>query len=395
MKHAEQFNLLPADDLADKLRRLRALMSDAGLDAIFVADNANKYYLTGRVFSGFILISAERATWFLRRPACFDGPDVVAIRKVENVADHVDTAALGKVGFELSACSYNDIQRFAKALGVTDYGDADPVLMQSRSIKTPYEVDMIRRSSEALTAVYRQIPRMYRPGMSDVELQIEIEHDSRLRGCLGIFRINGREMELNMGSVLVGDNADTPSPYDFAMGGAGYDPSLPVGADGTLIEPGRTVMVDTNGDFTGYMTDMTRTFACGEVSEAARRAHQVSIDICRALESLGRPGVPAADLYNAAVDIATRAGLADRFMGHRSQAGFVGHGVGIAINEWPVLAPRSRQVLQAGNVIAIEPKFVIEGAGAVGIENTYVVTPDGLHRLTEAPEELITLLDNN
>lgn len=394
MKHPETFNLLPEDDLADKLRRLRALMAPAGLDAILIADNANKYYLTGRVFSGFILLTAEKATWFLRRPTCFEGPDIVAIRKVENIADHIYTSALGKVGLELSSCSYADVLRYAKALGVGEFGDADALLMQVRSVKTPYELDMIARSSSALTSVYRKIPEMYRPGMSDVELQIEIERDSRLKGCLGIFRINGREMELNMGSVLVGDNADTPSPYDFAMGGAGFDPSLPVGADGTIIRPGHTVMVDTNGDFTGYMTDMTRTFACGDVGDKARHAHQVSIDICRCLEKMGCPGVAASDLYNAALEIAERAGLADRFMGHRSQAGFVGHGVGIAINEWPVIAPRSRQILEAGNVIALEPKFVIEGAGAVGIENTYVVTPDGLRRLTEAPEDMITLLDN-
>ena len=93
-----------------------------------------------------------------------------------------------------------------------------------------------------------------------------------------------------MGSILTGDNADAPSPYDFAMGGAGMDPSLPVGADGSVIRPGSTVMVDMNGDFTGYMTDMTRTFRLGSIAPEAERAHELSRAICRRLAEMGRPG---------------------------------------------------------------------------------------------------------
>ncbi|WP_438502874.1 hypothetical protein, partial [Bacillus pumilus] len=81
-------------------------------------------------------------------------------------------------------------------------------------------------------------PHLYQPGMNDLELQVEIEKLSRLEGCLGQFRISGDSMELYMGNVLVGDNADFPSPYDFAMGGQGMDPSLPVGANGNTIKPG-------------------------------------------------------------------------------------------------------------------------------------------------------------
>lgn len=386
-----QLNLLPVAELADKLSRLRRSMSENGLDSVLIADNANKYYLTGRVFSGYVLVGHDSAKWFVRRPSGFEGSDTVAIRKVENIADFINVAELGRVGFELGLMSYADITRFAKALNVTDFGNADKAIMSARAVKTEREVELIRGSSRALSAVYARIPGLFRPGMSDIELQIEIERESRLRGCLGLFRVSGQEMEINMGSVLVGDNADNASPYDFAMGGAGADPSLPVGADGTLIRPGNSVMVDTNGNFTGYMTDMTRTFVCGETSPEAPRAHQVSIDICQRLAGIGKPGVPAAELYNEAVRMANEAGLADRFMGHKSQAGFIGHGVGIVINEPPVLAPRSRDILAEGNVIAIEPKFVIEGVGAVGIENTYVVREDGLERLTDAPEDIVTL----
>lgn len=199
-------------------------------------------------------------------------------------------------------------------------------------------------------------------------------------------------MELFMGNVLSGANADTPSPYDFAMGGEGMDPSIPVGANGSLIIENAPIMVDVNGNYTGYMTDMTRMYISGEASEKAIAVNQLSIDICAALASMMTPGARACDLYNRALEMATQAGMADYFMGHNAHAGFVGHGVGIEINELPVLAPRSKDILQAGNVIAVEPKFVIPGLGAIGIENTYVVRESGAPEvMTTAPTSIVTL----
>ena len=199
-------------------------------------------------------------------------------------------------------------------------------------------------------------------------------------------------MEIFMGNVLVGENADAPTPYDFAMGGKGLDPSIPVGASGEEIKEHQAVMVDLNGDYTGYMTDMTRVFALGSIPQKALDAHQCSIDICRMFESEAKPGVEAKTLYEMAYHMACERGLEHYFMGHRQHAGFVGHGVGIEVNEWPVIAPRSRQVLQENNTIALEPKFVIPQVGAVGIENTYVIKADGVHCITNAPEGIAQFL---
>ena len=227
--------------------------------------------------------------------------------------------------------------------------------------------------------------------MTDLEFQVEIERISRLEGCLGQFRISGDSMEIYMGNVICGENADAPSPYDFAMGGAGIHPSLPVGCNGTTITSGMAIMVDVNGNYTGYTTDMSRVFSVGAIDELAIKAHNCSCRICRELSSMGAVGVEAKALYEKAIEIVTEEGLEDLFMGHRQKAGFIGHGVGIEINELPVIAPRSRDILALGNVIALEPKFVIPGVGAVGIENTYIVTPNGMECVTLAPEEIISL----
>ncbi|RXE72031.1 aminopeptidase P family protein [Muribaculaceae bacterium Isolate-002 (NCI)] len=382
-----KLSLLRPDEALFRIQRVVSQMNACGAGELLIADNADKYYLTGRVFAGWLSVLADgRVHAYVRRPVHLVGDDVTFVRKPEEIPVTADV-----VGLELSTLSAADYIRLSAMLGSRRVVDASGIMRRARAVKSPYEIEKLSESGRRQDEVYRTIPALYRPGMTDLDLQIEIERALRLAGCLGQFRICGDSMELFMGNILVGDNADNPTPYDFAMGGAGVDPSLPVGADGTVIAPGNSVMVDANGNFNGYMTDMTRTFALGSLTDDAMRAHACSIEICSRLAQSGVPGAKASDLYAEAASMAAEAGLSDFFMGHRQHAGFVGHGVGIEINEAPVIAPRSKDILEKGNVIALEPKFVIPGVGAVGIENTYVVEDNGLRCLTLAPQEILPL----
>lgn len=384
--------LLQPEEQALRLEKVRGIMNEKKIDALLISDNANKYYLTGRVFSGYIYLPLKgEPIYFVKRPVTMKGDGVVSIRKPEQIAESIGMVPPATIGLELATAAYSKVERLRRIFPQSELADASSVMSAARAVKTAEELEKIRISGIKQDHVYRKIPTLYTEGMTDVELQVEIERESRLEGCLGQFRINGDDMELYMGNILVGDNADVPTPYDFAMGGEGMDPSLPVGCNGTVIKPGNSVMVDVNGNYTGYMTDMTRTYYVEEIGDLARKAHECSIAICRRLAELGRPGTEAKALYEEAEKMAREAGLHEYFMGHRQKAGFVGHGVGIEINELPVIAPRSRDILQENNVIALEPKFVIPKTGAVGIENTYVVTPDGLQPLTNTPEGLTSL----
>ncbi|MDE6297433.1 MAG: aminopeptidase P family protein, partial [Muribaculaceae bacterium] len=124
------------------------------------------------------------------------------------------------------------------------------------------------------------------------------------------------------------------------------------------------------------------------VSDLAAKAHECSRTILRELEKIALPGVAISSLYDRAVEIAKEKGLEDYFMGHNSKAKFIGHGIGIELNEQPVVMGRNHQPLQKNMTIALEPKFVIPHVGAVGVENTYCVTDNGLENLTVFPEEL-------
>ena len=385
--------LLSDEEFALRISHIREAMNEASVKQLLITDNANLFYLTGRVYAGYAYIPAEGLPlFFIRRPSGLKGDGVVYIRKPEEMGQTLALTIDGPLGLELDLLPYSAVTRLDKAFGEIPFVNVSPLLRQVRAVKTPAQIEEVRKSGIHHSFVYSRIPHIYREGMTDNELQIEIERVARLEGCLGQFRISGDTMEIYMGSLLVGKNAENPTPYDFAMGGAGMNPSLPVGSDGTLIAPGNSVMVDMNGNFTGYMTDMTRTFRVGEVSPLAVKAHQCSIDICCAVAKAGVPGTPAKQLYELAEKMVADAGLHEYFMGLHQKAGFIGHGVGIEINELPVIAPRSRDILQEGNVIALEPKFVIPKTGAVGIENTYVVRADGMECLTKAPEEMIELI---
>lgn len=384
-----------AKELKLRWDKIQQNMSDVHADGLLICDNVNLYYVSGRIFRGYCYIPVKgEPIFFVRRPLGLNGTQVVYIRKPEEIGEYLQKNGIAfpdKLLLESDSISYSDYKRYETIFTPKEVLNGTALLRRCRSIKTPYEIDLIRRSGELHAKAYETIPSLYRKGMTDVEFSIELEHECRKLGSLGIFRIFGQSMEIFMGSVLAGDNADTPSPYDFAMGGAGLDVSLPVGCNGTVLTEGMSLMVDMGGNFTGYMTDMTRTYAIGSVQELALKAHETSIAIHQAIAAKSRPGVAAKDLYELAAEMANDARLSDYFMGHRQKAGFIGHGVGIEINESPVLAPRSRDILAEGMVFALEPKFVIPGTGALGIENTYAVTADGVEKLTVCKEELISL----
>ncbi len=391
--------LLTADELSLRISRLRHAAEAIGAKGtLLLTDNAMLYYLTGRVFSGWALIPVDPAMpplWFIRRPVEMAGENVIEIRKPEEIPSRIVDLGLplpDAVGYEYDALPYSTVTRLQAVFPDARHYNASPICAMARSVKTPLEISMMERSGAIQTDVYERIPSLFSPGMTDYELDVAIETLSRQRGCLGQFRIAGKSMEFFMGNVLTGENADAPSPYDFALGGKGMNPSLPVGATGEEIKSGTTVSVDVNGDYTGYMTDMTRVFAYGDIPREAIEAHECSIEIHREFARRALPGVKASELFEMARDMADKAGFGRYFMGHRQKAGFCGHGVGIEINEIPVIAPRSRDILLAGNAIALEPKFVIPRVGAVGIENTYIITDAGARCITNAPEAILPLI---
>jgi Xaa-Pro aminopeptidase len=385
----------PQEDLLIRKERVTTLMREQGIEAGIISSNANLLYLAGAIFNGYLYIdNSGMIIAFYRRP--FDSGDMMSfpIRKLEDIPSILkenNIAVPCRLGLESDRMPYNEALRFQAAFGVKTIDNVSGLLRMARMIKTPWEIEQMRQSARTHVAVYKQIPRLYKPGMRDIDLQIAIEKLMREQGSVGLFRTFGSNMEVFMGTVLVGDNAEAPSPFDFALGGAGIHAALPLGASGRLIEPGLTVMVDMAGNYTTYISDITRIYSLGNLPELATRAHQVSIDMHNRFRETVKEGVACADVHNWSVEMVNEAGLADYFMGTTQQAKFVGHGAGIEINEPPVMMSRSKDHFMPGMIIAFEPKFVIPGTGAIGIENTYLITEAGMENLTEMEEGVIGL----
>lgn len=383
-------------ELQVRWTKIKNALASAGIESCLISDTINLYYTTGRVFNGYTYITQDmEPMFFVKRPIGLVNGKISYIRKPEDIIEKLEKLGYpipASIAIEADSLTYNEYIRLSSVFENSEKFNLTPIIRNIRAVKTPYEIEKMRESGRRHAAVCAHVPSVYQDGMTDDEVCIELEGYARRLGNLGIFRIFGSSMEIFMGSVLAGDNADTPSPYDFALGGEGINSSLPVGSNGTILKPGMTLMVDMGGNFTGYMTDMTRVYSIRTLkSELAMTAHQTSIDIHRWVKENAKPGMAAADIYNYAFEIAKSRQLDKYFMGHKQQAGFVGHGVGLEINEPPVLAPRSKHILAEGMTFALEPKFVIPGVGAVGIENTYAVTSDGIELLTVFNEEIIQL----
>ena len=384
------------DELKQRQDRIRSAMAARGVDAAIITGNVNLIYTCGQVISGYLYLPVKgESVLFVKRPNDMTGDNLHFIRKPEQIADILRQNGIempGRLMLEGDELSYQDYCRLAACFPDCEILPCGTmVLHQVRNIKSDYELDIFRKSGLAHTRAYNQIPQLYKPGMTDIDFSIEIEHVMRKEGMLGNIRIFGQSMEIFMGSILTFDNAAKSSPYDFALGGGGADPSLPVGANGSVLNEGHSVMVDIGGNFFGYMCDMSRVFSIGRLPDEAYAAHQACLDVQAGFKKSAVPGAVCEDLYEMAKGIIAKSGFSDYFMGVSQKAGFIGHGIGLELNEQPVFAPRVKMKLEQGMVFALEPKIVLPGIGPVGIENSWIINSDGIEQITLCREDIVIL----
>jgi Xaa-Pro aminopeptidase len=227
--------------------------------------------------------------------------------------------------------------------------------------------------------------------MRELDLSAELECRLRKSGNEGYVRMRAYNQEL-FGGLAVSAGGAQYGFFDGAVTGKGLSNASPQGASTDVIVRDAPVLIDFTCVINGYITDMTRIFVIGSLDPELRRAFDLALEIQAFLQRELKPGAVCEDLFFKAVEMAGQGGFGDSFMGMPGeQARFVGHGVGLELDEFPVIAQGFKVQLQAGQTIAIEPKFVIPGKGVVGIENTFAVTPEGGQKLTDIPDEIVYL----
>ena len=196
-------------------------------------------------------------------------------------------------------------------------------------------------------------------------------------------------LEMFFGHVLSGAAGLQAAYVDTPSGGTGFSHGFPQGAGTKPLAPGEPISVDIAACVNGYIADETRMYVIGDLPPAAWQALDLVAKLFDLYEAEARPGVMPADLYHRLLAEVTAAGLQDRFMGlGKDQVAFLGHGVGLELDEFPIIGPRFPYPLAADMVIAFEPKFFLPDIGMVGFEDTGRITPDGVEWLTKNPRQV-------
>ncbi len=381
--------------------RLQGKLQDHGLDGTILMENTDLYYFAGSIQQGFFFVPAAGDPIFLvkrnyeraRDESSWDGVyPLSGFKELPSVLAEHGFKDIKKMGLELDVLPVNIYRRLLKLFPGTEFNDISTVLREIRMIKSNYEIDCLRRAGDVALAVNRQIPALLQAGKAEVHLSAEIENLYRFAGHQGVLRMRAFNAEMFFGHVYSGANGAFHSFADSCTGGSGVATACPQGGGWKKLAPHEPIGVDYGAIYGGYIIDHTRIFSIGELPGDLLEAYTVAVGIQDAVVEQAIPEVSCGDLYNLAVDIADKRGLGNNFMGcGPEQVKFVGHGIGLEIDELPVIGKGSKHMLAEGMVFALEPKFIFPGRGMVGIENVWHVTAKGLEKLSPIPDDLVTV----
>ncbi len=389
---------VPKGEIDRRIRALQSFLVEQDLDGALLLQNTDLYYFAGTVQQSHLYVPS-------------DGPPVLMVRKshararAESPLEHVvpleSPKALieiledhgisrpGRLAMELDVLPANLYFSYARLLEPATILDGSHGIRCIRSVKSQWECDRIREAARRSDRLAAHVREILREGIPEIELAGLLEAKARALGHQGVVRMRMFGGEMFYGHLMAGPSAALPSFLASPTGGPGVNPGIAQGAGFRPVGRGEPVLVDYVFAYDGYLSDETRIFSVGELPSELRRAHAKMLDIQETVRDAGRPGVAAGVLYEIAHKRAAELGVSDHFMGvGPGRIRFVGHGVGLELDEYPFLAEGQEMPLAEGMIIALEPKLILPGVGVVGIENTHVVGPNGLESLTRADEEI-------
>ena len=388
--------MITASEAKQRITNMQAMLKDKGLDGALFIFPIDVYYFSGTRQNSTLWIPAEGEPLLLVRKSLARAREESALADIRPFPSSKDFPSLfdervQKIGFTFDVAPVQQLNYYGKLLGKREFVDISPLNRELRSVKSAFELGQLRLSGSKLCSVFSQVPQFLRTGMREIDLAAEFEYRLRKAGNEGFVRMRAYNQELFMGLAV---SAGGPSYgfFDGAVTGRGLSNASPHGASTEVIADNVPVLLDYTGVFNGYITDMTRIFVLGSLDPELHRAFIVAQEIQDTLQRALKPGAICEELFFMAANMAEQAGLGKNFMGMPGeQARFVGHGVGLELDEFPVIAQGFKVPLQAGQTIAIEPKFVVPGKGVIGIENTFSVTVNGGDKLTDLADDIVFL----
>lgn len=394
--------LTPATELEYRCKKLQEYMVSDSLDAVIIVQNADLFYFAGTVQSGNLYVPVSGQPLFMVRKEGGRARMESGLKEVIPFGSMKDIPAIltqygysapKRIGMELDVLPVNLYERYRALYPNADFSDATPLIRKVRMIKSHYEIHLMKDAADQVDRVYHRARKIIRVGMTDLDVAAELEYTARKDGHQGLIRMRGFNSELFYAQIFSGTDTAVPSYSDTPLGGLGLNTSFGQGAGLKRIEAHEPVIVDFGGCVDGYLSDQTRVFSIGKLSDRLRRAYEDMLEIQELMMHTVEVGMSWGALYDVCFKRAVDMGYADSFMGAKgSQVSFVGHGLGVEIDEYPFIARGFNQMpLEVGMAFAFEPKVVFPGEGAIGIENTFYLSNEGLKRLTHSSDELVIL----
>lgn len=382
---------VPADELEGRIERFRGKLSDKGISGALILQKTDLYYFSGTLQQGWLYIPVEGAPLLMVQKdydrACAESAihDVVFLKTPKLIPDTLKDRGLetpAMIGMELDVLPVNHYRLFRNLFKKSEITDVSEEIRKVRSVKSEYEIDLARKSSNAWDRWMQKVPEFIEEGIREIEAAGRIEGYARKLGHQGLIRLRRWEGELFYGHLMSGTAATAPSYLASPTGGYGAYAAFSQGAGFKRIQRNEPVLLDYTFAMNGYISDNTRIFSIGPLPDDLMRAHDAMLAVQEKAMETAKPGIAAGDLYDTMVEQAGKKGMADWFMGAEGKKiKFTGHGVGLELDEYPIIAKGQAMLLETNMVIALEPKVIIPGKGVVGIENMFLVTESGLERL--------------
>jgi Xaa-Pro aminopeptidase len=389
----------PKKEIETRTGKIQSHLKKKGYAGAIISHHTNLFYFSGTSQNGLLFIPCE-------------GKPILMIRKSferaqkESTIDHIvelhtyknalqiicdfGYRDFSKIGFELDVIPYNTYLFFQKIFPDFTITDVSPLIKKIRIFKSDHEIDLIRKSCQNSDDVFKKVPSMVQEGITEVELAGLFEAQLRKGGMGGSTKIRSFNQDFLYGNIVSGSNGSIPTFFNGPVGGQGLTPANnPHGASWKKIERNESIYIDYACVKNGYTSDTARIFSIGLLPRDLIKAHEVALEIQNTLVRIIKTGISCKSIYEKAYVIAQKYGLLDNFMGFgKSRVSFIGHGVGLELDEIPVFGPKTETLMQSGITFALEPKFVFPH-GAVGIENTFALTEQGIEKLNSAEEDIV------
>lgn len=396
-----QMLLTPETELRVRIDRFQKALKKKGLDGAIISQNVDLFYFSGTTQRSVLYIPQQGLPVLMVQKSLERAKEESALELIEPMDATQDIPrVLGihgidsprAVGLEFDVLPVAHFMRLQRVFPDVSFSDVSFLIRRLRMVKTPFEIEQIKKAVSVIERILFKTREIIQEDLTELEVDGLLGGFARSQGDQGRLRMRGWNQEMFHAHVLCGRTAAIPSFTETPIGGPGTTPAIAQGAGHNRIRRNEPILVDLGVGINGYVADVTRTFVIGQLPERFYEGYQMLQEVEALVESEAQPGVLCSYLYREAVRLTESRDFGEYFMGFgQGKVTFLGHGLGLEIDELPVLAKRYHSPLEEGMVFAVEPKMVFPGEGAIGLEDDYLVTSMGLRKLSHFEDGIIHL----